>query len=169
VRRDAAAAMGRLRPSAGTHTAFRRSGRLRKDAGLDWPGFRESDFGDVTGTTWRRRDDPRALEPLFLRPLLQVDSDMTTYPIYAVPEVHFAARDRYEQGANAGRDGVPRSSSCTRMAPGTACPRMSPSATTPRRGRDRQVRSDRPGALGLASVPRGPRGSRPSGAACARI
>jgi hypothetical protein len=99
VRRDAAAAMGRLRPSAGTHAAFRRSVRLRKDAGLGWPGFRESDFGDVTGTTWRRRDDSRALVPLLLRPLLQIDSDMTTYPIYAVPEVHFAARDRYEQGS----------------------------------------------------------------------
>jgi hypothetical protein len=99
VRRDATAAMDRLRPSARSHAAFRSSVRLPKDAGLDWPGFQRSDFGDVTGTTWRRRSDPRALVPLLLRPLLQIDSDMTTYPIYASPEIHFAARDRYEQGS----------------------------------------------------------------------
>lgn len=47
---------------------------------------------------WRRRNDPAALVPLLLRPLLQIDSDFATYPIYRLPEVHFAARDRYEQG-----------------------------------------------------------------------
>lgn len=99
VRRDADAAMDRLRPSSSSHVAFRRPTRISPDAGLDWPGFRETDFGDVTGTTWRRRDDPGALVPLLLKPLLRIDSDVATYPIYALPEVHFAARDRYEQGS----------------------------------------------------------------------
>jgi hypothetical protein len=99
VRRYSAAAIERLRPASSGHVAFRRQTRVHADAGLDWPGFQASDFGDVTGTTWRRRDDSRALVPLLLRPLLRIDSDLATYPIYALPEVHFAARDRYEQGS----------------------------------------------------------------------
>ena len=98
VRRDASDAIHRLLPSA-VHSAARRPIQLSEAAGLDWPGFAERDFGDVTATTWRRRTDPTALVPLLLRPLLELDANFSTYPLYRLPEVHFAVRDRYEQGA----------------------------------------------------------------------
>ena len=69
------------------------------DAGWDWPGFSVREFGDVTGTTWRRRVDQCALIPLLLRPLQELDADFSSYPIYQLPEVHIAVRERYEQGA----------------------------------------------------------------------
>jgi hypothetical protein len=99
VRRDAAEAISRLHPDRGRTDAVRRASPVPSGAGFDWPGFSPPDFGNVTGTTWRRRVDPAALVPLLLRPLQEVDSDFTSYPIYHLPEVHLALRERYEQGA----------------------------------------------------------------------
>src|ERR1035437_7603116 len=70
-----------------------------KSPGRDWPGFLPGDCGNVAGTTWRRRRDQAALVPLLLRPLQEVDADFTSYPIYRLPHVHLALRERYEQGA----------------------------------------------------------------------
>ncbi|MEO8273418.1 MAG: hypothetical protein ABI620_05090 [Chloroflexota bacterium] len=95
---DIDAALARLRPS--TSRAGARADaplRLSTAAGWDWPGFQSSDFGQVAGTSWRRRNDPVALIPLVLRPLLEIDSGFSTYPIYQSPEVHIADRDRYQQ------------------------------------------------------------------------
>ena len=99
VRGDATEAISRLHPDHGRADAARKATPLPSDAGLDWPGFSPRDFGDVTGTTWRRRLDQVALVPLLLRPLQEVDADFTSYPIYHLPEVHLALRERYEQGA----------------------------------------------------------------------
>jgi hypothetical protein len=98
VRNDAGEAIQVLRPHGASHPSLHEPVNLHSNAGLDWPGFQPTDFGQVTGTTWRRRDDPGALIPLLLRPLLDMDSGFTTYPIYQVPEIHFADRARYEQG-----------------------------------------------------------------------
>jgi hypothetical protein len=98
VRREAEAVIQRLRPGAAPHTAFRQRTRVPPSAGIDWPGFQPQEFLTVDGTIWRRSTDSRALVPLLLRPLLDVDSDFHSYPIYRLPEVHFANRDRYEQG-----------------------------------------------------------------------
>ncbi len=98
VRGDANDALMRLRPGSARYDT-RKAVRIPADAGLDWPGFLPGDFGNVTGTTWRRRLDQAALVPLLLRPLQDVDADFTSYPIYRLPEVHLALRERYEQGA----------------------------------------------------------------------
>jgi hypothetical protein len=98
VRDDANEAISRLRPGSGRYDT-RKAVRIPADAGLDWPGFLPGDFGNVAGTTWRRRRDQAALVPLLLRPLQEVDADFTSYPIYRLPHVHLALRERYEQGA----------------------------------------------------------------------
>jgi hypothetical protein len=98
VRREAEAVMQRLRPGAPPHAAFRQRARVPSTGGVDWPGFQPQEFRTVDGTTWRRSTDSRALIPLLLRPLLDLDRDFHSYPIYRLPEVHFANRDRYEQG-----------------------------------------------------------------------
>ncbi len=99
VRGDAAEAISRLRPDHARTDVARKAVQVPSDAGRDWPGFAPRDFGEVTGTTWRRRLDQAALVPLLLRPLQEVDADFTSYPIYHLPEVHLALRERYEQGA----------------------------------------------------------------------
>ena len=99
VRDDAGEAISRLRPGSPRSDTARKAARVPSDAGLDWPGFLPGDFGNVTGTTWRRRLDQTALVPLLLRPLQDMDADFTSYPIYRLPEVHLALRERYEQGA----------------------------------------------------------------------
>lgn len=98
VRREAEAVIQRLRPGASPHTAFRQRARVPASGGIDWPGFQPQEFRTVDGTIWRRSTDRRALVPLLLRPLLDLDSDFHSYPIYRLPEVQFANRDRYEQG-----------------------------------------------------------------------
>jgi hypothetical protein len=99
VRREAEAIIQRLRPGAPPHAALRQRVRVPATGGVDWPGFQPHEFRTVDGTIWRRSTDSRALVPLLLRPLLDLDSDFHSYPIYRLPEVHFANRDRYEQGA----------------------------------------------------------------------
>jgi hypothetical protein len=99
VRGDAAEAISRLHPGRSRTDSVPKATPIPADAGLDWPGFLPKDFGNVTGTTWRRRLDQMALVPLLLRPLQEVDEDFTSYPIYRLPEVHLALRERYEQGA----------------------------------------------------------------------
>jgi hypothetical protein len=98
VRAEAEAAMQRLRPGAGQHVVFRKKRPAPANGGIDWPGFQVSDFGNIKGTTWRMSSDRRGLVPLLLRPLQDLDDDFRSYPIYPVPEVHLANRDRYEQG-----------------------------------------------------------------------
>lgn len=98
VRREAEAVIQRLRPTAPPHAAFRQRAQVPATGGIDWPGFQPQEFGTVDGTIWRRSIDSRALVPLLLRPLLDLDSDFHSYPIYRLPEIHFANRDRYEQG-----------------------------------------------------------------------
>jgi hypothetical protein len=68
---------------------------LPPDAGRDWPGFRESDFGLVKDTTWRRGRDRVGLIPLLLRPLRVIDPEFASFPIWMTPDVHLADRDRY--------------------------------------------------------------------------
>ena len=97
IRRDIETALARLRPATGRSPSYKKV-HLPASAGWSWPGFRPSDFGQVVGTSWRRRADPAALVPLVLRPLLDIDSRFSTYPIYMSPEVHFANLDRYLQG-----------------------------------------------------------------------
>ena len=99
IRGDVEAALARLQPfnSKPARVATDRT-RLPEKAGWSWPGFKETDFGRVAGTTWRRRSDPGALVPLVLRPLLALDSNFRSYPIYMSPEVHIADADRYLQG-----------------------------------------------------------------------
>ena len=70
---------------------------LPAGAGLSWPGFQPSEFGDVIGTTWRRRDDPGSLPPLILGALRQVHPHFSSWSIYRSAEVHFAITDRYQQ------------------------------------------------------------------------
>lgn len=99
IQGDIEAALGRLRPSGATKaTRPGASTRLSDRAGSEWPGFQPTDFGRVAGTSWRRRNDPVALVPLVLRPLLEIDAGFASYPIYMSPEVHLADRDRYLQG-----------------------------------------------------------------------
>lgn len=69
VRREADAAIARLKPLAPRHAAYRRSQPIPASAGIDWPGFKPEEFGNVEGTTWRRSTDGRSLVPLLLRPL----------------------------------------------------------------------------------------------------
>ena len=58
VQRDVDDALGRLAPKSSSPNAGGSRVRLRATDGWDWPGFAETDFGQVTGTTWRRRSDP---------------------------------------------------------------------------------------------------------------
>lgn len=98
---DVDAALARLRPSSPKpRTKADATARLSERAGWDWPGFRATDFGQVAGTSWRRRNDPASLVPLVLRKLLEIDSAFASYPIYMSPEVHLADRDRYLQGGD---------------------------------------------------------------------
>jgi hypothetical protein len=71
--------------------------KLRPDSGLSWPGFQAHEFGDVTGTIWRRRDDPASLPPLLLRPLREIHPHFSSWSIYRSAEVHLAITDRYQQ------------------------------------------------------------------------
>ena len=99
VLRDIDAALARLDPHARANPgAGSARVRLRAKDGWDWPGFAPTDFGQVVGTTWRRRSDPISMLPLVLRPLLDIDADFSTWPLWGMPEVHIAVRDRYEQG-----------------------------------------------------------------------
>lgn len=121
VRADAQDAIERLVPTKAGRTPRRGPVEIAPNAGWSWPGFEAEDFGNVVGRWWRRRNDPASLVPLLLRPLKQRNSAFSSYPIYQVPEVHLADRDRYEQGgeheqgwrasklvvyANAGDDGA---------------------------------------------------------------
>lgn len=99
IRADIADALARLRPSITKPPGGPKGGtRVPARAGWDWPGFQPTDFGRVEGTSWRRSHDPVGLIPLLLRPLLEVDAEFRSYPIYMSPEVHLADRDRYLQG-----------------------------------------------------------------------
>lgn len=70
---------------------------LPPSAGLSWPGFQTNEFGDVIGTTWRRRDDSGSLPPLILRALREIHPHFSSWSIYRSAEVHFAITDRYRQ------------------------------------------------------------------------
>ena len=98
VQRDVDDALGRLAPRSSSPPTSASRVRLRATDGWDWPGFAEPDFGQVTGTTWRRRSDPISMISLVLRPLLEIDPDFSSWPIYGSPEVHLAIADRYHQG-----------------------------------------------------------------------
>ena len=100
---DIQAALGRLAPRSAVRDPRSTTVRLRARDGWDWPGFQLSDFGRIDGTTWRRRADPISMVPLVLRPLLELDSGFSTWPIYGSPEVQFAIRDRYQQGGEWGQ------------------------------------------------------------------
>ena len=102
VRADVDDALGRLAPGSSLAAVGSRV-RLRPADGWSWPGFAPSDFGQVTGTTWRIRSDPIAMVPLVLRPLLDIDPDFSSWPIYGSPEVHLAIADRYHQGGEWGQ------------------------------------------------------------------
>jgi hypothetical protein len=106
VLRDVDDALGRLAPRSTQHPASRAprgSACARPTRSCSRPGFAELDFGQVSGTTWRRRSSPIAMVPLVLRPLLEIDPDFSTWPIYGSPEVHFAIGDRYHQGGEWGQ------------------------------------------------------------------
>lgn len=99
ARSDAEAALQRLQPRS-SPPREPTGVRLSSKAGWSWPGFQPADFEGVKDTSWRRRDDPVAMIPLVLRPLLEIDGDFATWPIYRLPEVHLAVRDRYQQGGD---------------------------------------------------------------------
>ena len=101
VLRDVDEALGRLVPRSSRPPGGPTRVRLHTSDGRDWPGFGDSDFGRTVGTTWRRRADPISMVSLVLRPLLEIDPDFSSWPIYGLPEVHFAVRDRYRQGGDA--------------------------------------------------------------------
>ena len=101
VLRDVDDALGRLAPKSTPPSSGPAQVRLRTRDGWDWPGFQASDFGRTVGTSWRRRADPISMVPLVLRLLLEIDPDFSSWPIYGLPEVQFAVRDRYTQGGEA--------------------------------------------------------------------
>ncbi len=96
---DIQQALDHLRPQSGPGGKSKppRRARLPDWAGLDWPGFRETDFGTVDGTCWRRSRDPVGMVPLVLGPLQDLDPDFGSWAIYRCPEVHLADRERYQQ------------------------------------------------------------------------
>jgi hypothetical protein len=101
VLRDVDDALGRLAPKSTAASGGTARVRLHTRDGWDWPGFQDADFGQTVGTSWRRRADPISMVPLVLRPLLEIDPDFSSWPIYGLPEVHLAVRDRYRQGGEA--------------------------------------------------------------------
>ena len=76
-------------PKADTHK------RIPASAGLDWPGFQETDFGRVEGTSWRRSRDRVGMVPLVLRPLQEAHSGFGAWPIRGWPDVYLADRDAF--------------------------------------------------------------------------
>ena len=97
VRRFAGPGSG-LPPARPPTTAKRMEEVIPARAGLDSPGFNRLTSA-LTGPTWRSRYNPISMIPLLLRPLRELDFGFSTYPIYALPEIQIADRDRYEQGA----------------------------------------------------------------------
>ncbi len=67
-------------------------------AGEDWPGFRTEEFGQIAGTSWRSREGRTSLAPIITRALRYQHPHFQSYPIERSPEVHFALRERYQQG-----------------------------------------------------------------------
>lgn len=70
---------------------------LSPSAGLRWLGFQRADFGNIAGTTWRRRNDSASLPPLVLGALRQIHPHFSSWGVERSPEVHFAISDRYRQ------------------------------------------------------------------------
>jgi hypothetical protein len=104
VRDDIERAIERLHPRAAPRgSGAGRTQRIPARAGVAWPGFQPHEFGRVEGTTWRRSRDPVGLVPLLLRPLQEIDSAFASFPIYMMPVVHLADRDRYQQGGEWGQ------------------------------------------------------------------
>jgi hypothetical protein len=96
---DIEQALDRLRPKREPADKAKAAGgrHLSARAGLDWPGFKETDFEGVNGTSWRRSHDPIGMVPLVLRPLQELDPNFGSWAIYRCPEVHIANRERYQQ------------------------------------------------------------------------
>lgn len=81
-----------------TVTGQVRSHVVPATAGEDWPGFRDDEFGRVAGTSWRSRDGRASLAPVITRALRYQHPDFQSYAVERSPEVHFALRQRYQQG-----------------------------------------------------------------------
>ena len=99
IRRDIQQALADLgAPEA--HVGSSKAGTPRRvpaAAGLDWPGFHETDFGRIAGTSWRRAHDPIGMVPLVLRPLQEIHPAFGGWAISRLPEVHIADRDLFRQ------------------------------------------------------------------------
>ncbi|MBA2719226.1 MAG: hypothetical protein H0U52_08325 [Chloroflexi bacterium] len=72
-------------------------------AGEDWPGLRAEEFGRVAGTRWRSRDGRTSLAPLITASLRYKHPHFQSYPVERSPELHFALRERYQQGGEHGQ------------------------------------------------------------------
>jgi len=67
-------------------------------AGVDWPGFQAHEFGQIAGTAWRSRGGRTSLAPIMTTGLRYQQPHFQSYAIDRSPEIHFAVRERYQQG-----------------------------------------------------------------------
>lgn len=91
------------KPKAIANPATARVSSIPPDAGEDWPGFQTEEFGQIAGTSWRSRDGRTSLAAVVTRALRYQHPHFESFGIGRSPEVHFALRERYQQGDEHGQ------------------------------------------------------------------